>query len=147
MRFSLIAAALLAIAVFVGGYAVGQLRGTTGTFAAGSTATPTPTTIRGSPSFPAHGSAAHEDAEKPVTGSAADRAKAAAVKYVGGGTAGEVTTDFQGAGYEVTVTRSDGSTVEVHLDRSFNVMGGSVGHGFGFGFGPPSSGSSSGASA
>ena len=76
------------------------------------------------PNMPAHGTAAHEDAEKPVTGSAAAKAKAAAVKSLGGGTAGEVTTDFQGNGYEVTVTKSDGSSVELHLDSAFNVRQG-----------------------
>src|SRR5437763_4683767 len=79
------------------------------------------------PGFPAHGTAAHEDAEKPVTGSAAAKAQAAAVKSVGSGTAGAVTTDFTGNGFEVTVTRSDGSSVEVHLDSSFTVM--TPGHG------------------
>lgn len=143
MRTPVLAVALLAIAVFIGGYAVGQLRGVSGTFAAVST--PTPTTIQGSPSFPAHGSAAHEDAEKAVTGSAASQAKSAAVKYVGSGTVGAVTTDFQGSGYEVTVTKADGSAVEVHLDSSFNVMDGPGGHGFGFG--PPPSGTSGGPSA
>jgi hypothetical protein len=142
MRISLIAVALLAIAVFIGGYAIGQVGGVSGTFAAGSAATPTPGTIQGAPSFPAHGSAAHEDAEKAVTGSAATQARAAAVKYLGGGTAGNVTTDFRGSGYEVTVTRSDGSSVEVHLDSSFNVVDG--GHG---GFGAPLPSSGSGASA
>jgi hypothetical protein len=72
---------------------------------------------------PPHGTAAHEDAEKPVTGDAATKAQAAAVTSVGSGTAGAVTTDFNGNGYEVTVTKSDGSTVEVHLDSSFNVQG------------------------
>ena len=76
------------------------------------------------PSLPPHGSAAHENAETPVTGSAASQAQAAAVKYVGSGTAGQVTTDFSKTGYEVTVTKSDGSQVEVHLDSSFNVMQG-----------------------
>ena len=57
-----------------------------------------------------------------MTGAAAGKAKAAAVKSVGSGTAGEVTTDFSGRGYEVTVTKSDGSKVEVHLDSSFTVM-------------------------
>lgn len=57
---------------------------------------------------PAHGTAAHEDAERPVTGTAASKAKAAAVKAVGGGTAGEVTTDYTHSGYEVAVTKSDG---------------------------------------
>ena len=79
---------------------------------------------------PAHGSAAHEDAEKPVTGATAAKVQAAAVKSVGGGKAGAVTTDFTQNGYEVTVTKTDGSQVEVHLDRSLNVMqGGPGGHG------------------
>ena len=73
--------------------------------------------------MPAPGTAAHEDAEKPVTGEAAAKAQAAAVKAAGGGTAGDVTTDYFGNGYEVTVTRSDGSKVEIHLDSSFNAMG------------------------
>jgi hypothetical protein len=73
---------------------------------------------------PAHGTAAHEDAEKAVTGAAAAKAQAAAVKLVGSGTAGPVTTDFTGKGYETTVTKSDGSKVEVHLDSSFNAFAG-----------------------
>jgi hypothetical protein len=73
--------------------------------------------------MPTPGSAAHEDHEKAVTGEAADKAQAAAVKAAGGGTAGDVTTDYFGNGYEVTVTKSDGSEVEIHLDSSFEVMG------------------------
>lgn len=73
--------------------------------------------------MPAPGTAAHEDHETAVTGKAADKARVAAVKAVGGGTAGDVTTDYFGHGYEVTVTKSDGSEVEVHLDSSFEVMG------------------------
>jgi hypothetical protein len=76
------------------------------------------------PSMPAHGSAEHENAEKAVTGDAATQAQAAAVKSVGSGTAGDVTSDFTGNGYEVTVTKSDGTQVEVHMDTSFNVMTG-----------------------
>jgi hypothetical protein len=79
--------------------------------------------------MPAPGTAAHEDHEQAVTGAAADKAQAAAVKAVGGGTAGDVTTDYFGNGYEVTVTKSDGSTVEIHLDSSFEVMGPPGGHG------------------
>ncbi len=85
--------------------------------------------------MPAHGSAAHEDAERAVTGTNATKAKAAAVKAAGGGTAGAVTTNFTGNGYEVTVTKSDGSSVEIHLDSSFSAMqgpGGSTGSGTGF---------------
>lgn len=72
--------------------------------------------------MPAHGSASHEDAEKPVTGDAAVKARAAAIRAAGGGTATDVTTDFTNSGYEVTVRKSDGSTVEIHMDRSYNVM-------------------------
>jgi hypothetical protein len=109
--------------------------------AATSSPTSTTTTSRPSgqarpaPNFPAHGTAAHEDAEKAVTGAPAAKAQAAAVKSVGGGTAGAVTTDYTGNGYEVTVTKSDGTKVEVHLDSSFNVMQGPGGHG-----GPPAPG-------
>jgi len=90
--------------------------------------------------MPAPGTAAHENHEQAVTGAAAEKAKAAAVKAAGGGTAGDVTTDYFGHGYEVTVTKSDGSKVEIHLDSSFNVMAGPGG----CGGGPPPSGSGSG---
>ena len=72
--------------------------------------------------MPAPGTAAHEDHEQAVTGEKADKAQAVAVKAVGEGTAGDVTTDYFGDGYEVTVTKSDGSQVEIHLDSSFGVM-------------------------
>ena len=64
-----------------------------------------------------------------AAGAAAAKAQAAAVKAVGSGTAGDVTTDYFGNGYEVTVTKPDGSTVEIHLDSSFEVMGPPGGHG------------------
>ena len=82
------------------------------------------TTSQAPPAFngPPHGSAAHEDAEKAVSGTAATKAQAAAVKAAGGGSAGPVTSDFTQNGYEVTVTKSDGSKVEIHLDSSYNAM-------------------------
>lgn len=79
------------------------------------------------PQMPAPGTASHEDAEKTVTGAAAAKAQAAAVKSVGGGTTGTVTTDYLGHGYEVVVTKAGGQKVEVHLDSSFNVMAGPPG--------------------
>ena len=57
-----------------------------------------------------------------MTGAAAATAQAAAVKLVGSGTAGPVTTDLTGTGFETTVTKSDGSTFEVHLDSSYNAF-------------------------
>jgi hypothetical protein len=108
---------------------------------AATSGTTTGTTVSGKPppglrNMPAPGTAAHEDHEQAVTGGAADKAKAAAVKAAGGGTAGDVTTDYFGHGFEVTVTKTDGSKVEIHLDSSFNVMAGPGGGGGG----PPPSG-------
>lgn len=73
--------------------------------------------------MPAPGTASHEDSEKAVSGDAAAKAQAAAIKAVGSGAAGDVTTDYVGNGYEVTVTKSDGTKVEIHLDSSFDAMG------------------------
>jgi hypothetical protein len=91
-----------------------------------ATTTTTPSTTPAQPPFdgPAHGTAAHESAEKTVSGDAAAKAQAAAVKSVGSGTAGAVTNDLRGTGFETTVTKSDGTKVEVHLDSSYNVMQG-----------------------
>jgi hypothetical protein len=123
----LLAGVVAVAALAVGGAAIaGAADSQSGT-------TTTTTTNQGPPGAPANmpapGTAAHEDAEKPVTGSAATKAQAAAVKAVGSGTAGDVTTDYFGTGYEVTVTKSDGSTVEVHLDSSFNALQGPGGQG------------------
>ena len=133
----------LATGAAIGGAAVGGAAlanaATTTTSSSSSATTPAATQAAPPANFPAHGTPTHEDAEKAVTGSAADKAKAAALKSVGSGTAGEVTTDFTGNGYEVTVTKSGGSKVEVHLDSSFKVMQGPAG-GHGPGEGPRSGG-------
>src|SRR5436309_487936 len=91
-----------------------------------TTTSPNGSSTQAPPAFngPAHGTTAHEDAEKPVTGAAAAKAQAAAVKVVGSGSAGAVTTDLPGTGYETTVTKPDGIKVEVHLDSSFNAFQG-----------------------
>src|SRR5436305_4899806 len=130
-------AALAALAL--GGSAIAGAT-TSNTATTTTTTTPSGSGPQAPPAFngPAHGTAAHEDAEKPVTGGAASKAQAAAVKSVGGGTAGAVTTDLTGRGFETTVTKSDGSKVEVHLDGSYNVMQGPGGPG-GRG-GPPPAG-------
>ena len=66
--------------------------------------------------------------EAPVTGPAAEQAKAAALRATGGGTVLEVEQqDGDGAGvYEVEVRRTDGSTVEIHLDERFQQVGTAV---------------------
>jgi hypothetical protein len=60
----------------------------------------------------------------PVSGAAADQARAAAVAAVPGGRAGEVEaeSDEGNAAYGVIVTKPDGSQVEVHLDRNYQVL-------------------------
>jgi nicotinic acid phosphoribosyltransferase len=104
-------------ALAVGGAAIADAASSHGT-------TTTATQQSSLPAFngPVHGTAAHEDAEKAVTGDAAAKARAAAVTAAGGGTAGAVTTDYTGNGYEVTVMKFDGGIVEIRLDSSFNAM-------------------------
>jgi hypothetical protein len=64
--------------------------------------------------------------DKPITGDALQRASRVALEHTGGGqvTATEV-GDEEGY-YEVEVTRDDGSQVDVHLDRKFDVLGSSA---------------------
>jgi uncharacterized membrane protein YkoI len=65
------------------------------------------------------------DSETPATGAAAKHARAAALDAAGGGTVLEVEhQDGDGAGvYEVEVQRTDGSSVEIHLDGQFRQVG------------------------
>jgi hypothetical protein len=127
-RFTKILMAVAALGAFaLGGSA---LAGAATTGATGSTGA-TGQTIEpamGAPfrDGPAPGTAAHEDSEAAVTGANATKAQAAAVASVGSGTAGAVTTNYDKTGYEVTVTKSDGTTVDVHMDLSFTV---DTGHG------------------
>jgi len=116
-----VAGGAIAAAAVTGGALGANLFGTANAQTSTTTA-PSSSTAPPQGSFPAHGTPEHEALEKPVTGDAASKAQAAAVKSLGGGTAGAVTTDAQGSGYEVTVTKTDGSQTEVHLDSSFNVM-------------------------
>ena len=60
----------------------------------------------------------------PIAGSALDRAKAIALDHTGGGrVTGTEVRDEEGF-YEVEVTRDDGRSVDVHLDRHLNVIDG-----------------------
>jgi len=63
--------------------------------------------------------------DQDVTGPAADQARAAAIQAVPGGTGGRVEkeTNEGAAYYGVTVTKADGSQVEVHEDQNFHVLG------------------------
>jgi uncharacterized membrane protein YkoI len=61
--------------------------------------------------------------QKPITGSALDRAKEAALAHTGEGRVTETEVEDEESYYEVEVTLDDGSQVDVQLDRSFNVVG------------------------
>jgi uncharacterized membrane protein YkoI len=65
------------------------------------------------------------DSEEQVTGPDAEKAKAAALEQVGGGTVTEIEhQDGDGGGlYEVEVQRPDGSQVEVHVSGSYETVG------------------------
>jgi hypothetical protein len=57
------------------------------------------------------------------TGPGADRATAAALAHLGGGTANAVERDSEnGATWEVEVTKSNGDTVDVRLDANYEVV-------------------------
>ena len=116
-------------ALAIGGAAISGAASTgpTGTTTTSATTATAPNSPDGGPpggftSANAPGTAAHESAEKAVTGADAEKATAAALATVSGGKAGAVTTTFRGGGYEVEVTKSDGTKDKVHLDSSFKVQ-------------------------
>jgi hypothetical protein len=61
--------------------------------------------------------------EQLLTGDTADKAKAAALAAVPGGTVQRVETDAEGAKYEAHMTKSDGTQVTVKMDADFKVTG------------------------
>jgi hypothetical protein len=64
-----------------------------------------------------------DDGDTTVTGPQADRATSAALDATGGGHANSVERDSEnGATWEVEVTRTDGSTVDVRLDQGYDVV-------------------------
>ncbi|MGQ0805404.1 MAG: PepSY domain-containing protein [Actinomycetota bacterium] len=64
-----------------------------------------------------------DDDEAPITGSALEQAKAAALAETGGGTVTETEVGDEESLYEVEVTLDDGTQVDVQLDENFNVVG------------------------
>jgi uncharacterized membrane protein YkoI len=61
--------------------------------------------------------------EQAISGTALDRASAAALDQTGGGRVTDTETGDEESYYEVEVTRGDGSQVDVQLDRDFQVVG------------------------
>ena len=66
---------------------------------------------------------ASSDSDGGVTGVKADRAVRAALEATGGGRANSVELDNEnGATWEVEVTKADGSTVDVRLSDTYDVV-------------------------
>ena len=63
-----------------------------------------------------------DGSDRAISGQALDRASAAALAETGGGKVTETEVGDEEGAYEVEVTRSDGSQVDVHLDKDFNVL-------------------------
>jgi uncharacterized membrane protein YkoI len=63
-----------------------------------------------------------DGSDKAITGTALDKAKAAALAHTGGGKVTETEAGDEEGAYEVEVTMPDGSQVDVHLDKSFDVL-------------------------
>jgi uncharacterized membrane protein YkoI len=62
-----------------------------------------------------------DEADTPITGDALDRASTAALDHVGGGTVTATEVGDEDSYYEVEVTHTDGSQVDVQLDADFQV--------------------------
>jgi hypothetical protein len=66
---------------------------------------------------------ATSDDDQPLTGSALEKATAAALARTGGGTVIESEVGDDGAAYGVEIRLDDGRVVEVALDADFHVIG------------------------
>ena len=63
-----------------------------------------------------------DGSDRPITGSALDRAREAALDHTGGGRVTATEVADEESYYEVEVTRPDGSQVDIQLDRDFRVV-------------------------
>jgi uncharacterized membrane protein YkoI len=63
-----------------------------------------------------------DDSEQQATGPGIEKAKSVALDHVNGHVTGTEVGDEEGY-YEVEITKDDGSQVDVHLDKDYNVLG------------------------
>jgi hypothetical protein len=70
----------------------------------------------------AYASGSGEDSSGQAGGAKLEKAKNIALDHVNGRVTGTEVDDEEGY-YEVEVTKNDGSQVDVHLDKNFNVLG------------------------
>ncbi len=71
---------------------------------------------------------AAEGPDQAITGSALDKASAAALKFTGQGQVTGTEVGDEESYYQIEVTKDDGSQVDVQLDRGFNVVDDSADH-------------------
>ena len=120
-------------ASLIGGAA--QAADTTTTAASNTATAPAPPQGTFDPTQALH--VANGITETLLTGSDAEKAKAAALKAVPGGTIQRVETDAEGDAYEAHMLDASGNPVTVKMDKDFNVTltqaGGGGGHGHGAG--------------
>ena len=67
-----------------------------------------------------------EDSAQPISGAALSRASEVALGETGGGRVTGSEVGDEESYYQVEVTKSDGSQVDVQLDREFHVVGSSA---------------------
>jgi hypothetical protein len=101
----------------------------------------TGTTTQAPPAPPAGGAVdpakmSHGPGETLLTGDTAAKVKAAALAAVPGATVIRVETDSAGSPYEAHLTKSDGTTVTVKVDKNFKVTATESGFGGGPGGAP-----------
>ncbi len=71
----------------------------------------------------AYAAGSGEDSSEPqATGAGIEKAKSVALEHTNGGRVSGTEIGDEEGYYEVEVIRSDGSQVDVHLDRDFNVL-------------------------
>jgi len=63
-----------------------------------------------------------ESEDVPITGSALERASAAALNHIGEGEVTDTEIGDEEGYYEIEITLDDGQEVDVHLDEDFNVL-------------------------
>jgi hypothetical protein len=69
----------------------------------------------------AYATGSGEDSSVRASGANIEKAKSVALEQVNGRVSGTEVGDEEGY-YEVEITRDDGSQVDVHLDKNFNVL-------------------------
>jgi uncharacterized membrane protein YkoI len=80
------------------------------------------TEVRVDPSTGSVLSVENEEVDIPITGSALEKASAAALKHIGKGRVTDTEVGDEEGYYEVEISLDNGKEVDVHLDENFNVL-------------------------